>query len=93
MSALRSLRGGRVFVRPSSFRVSVLLVGNHCKQCIICQILADRHVEIGGHGNFGLNMSMCLVVLVHYGREIGSREGLIYALSSGIFPVLGALAL
>ena len=40
-----------------------------------------------------LGLSMCLVVLVHYGRELGSREGLIYALSSWIFPVLGALAL
>lgn len=76
-----SLRGRRVFVRPSSFRVCVLLPGNHCEQWSIYQILGDTYAEIRGHGNFGVK-HMCLVVLGHYGRE-----------SSGVFPVLEALAL
>lgn len=53
MWALRSLRAGG----PFSFRVCVLcaypvILGIHCKQWSIYQILADMYVEVRGHGNF-----------------------------------------
>jgi hypothetical protein len=60
----------------------VLLVGNHCKQWSIYQILADRYAEIGDHGNFGIIHGFGRFgALWVYGQELGSRRILFRAVN------------